>query len=255
MKRSYKIHPDYLAQAEDIHKLIDNFDYEGSEIGNQDRNTLKSVELKGQSIVIKSFRIPNLINRIAYRFFRKSKAYRSFENACRLQGLGIGTPAPIAYYEYTTPLFFKKSFYLSLHVEAEITYRNLTENLNYPDHEKILRAFTGFTFRLHENGVKFLDHSPGNTLIKFLEDGYGFYLVDLNRMVFREMNLDERIRNFERLTPHESVVRIMSDEYAKLMRQDSEEVFSKMWKYTKAFQTRFHRRRRFKNRLKFWKTS
>ncbi|NNK86694.1 MAG: Kdo domain containing protein [Flavobacteriaceae bacterium] len=255
MRRSHRIHPDYLAQEEDIHKLVETFDTRGSEIGDQDRNTLKSVDLNGQSIVIKSFRIPNLINRIAYRFFRKSKALRSFEHACKLQSLGIGTPAPIACYEFTTPFFFKRSFYISRHVDADLTYRNLTEDLNYPDHEKILRAFTGFTYELHQKGIKFLDHSPGNTLIRVFKHGYEFYLVDLNRMAFKEMKPDERIRNFERLTPHQSVVRIMSEEYAKLIDWDADEVFRKMWKNTEAFQTRFHRRRRLKKRLKFWKRS
>ena len=46
------------------------------------------------------------------------------------------------------------------------TYRELITFPNYPDREEILRQFTAFTKQLHDNGVLFKDHSPGNTLIK-----------------------------------------------------------------------------------------
>ena len=61
---------------------------------------------------------------------------------------------------------FKKSFYLSEQVDCDLTYRELITDLNYPNYETILRAFTRFTYLLHERGIQFLDHSPGNTLIK-----------------------------------------------------------------------------------------
>ena len=200
-----------------------------------------------------SFKVPNIVNQIAYRIFRKSKAQRSFEYANTLRKLNIGTPQPIAYYEFTTPFFLKKSFYLSEHLKYDITYRELTTDFSYPNYEEILRAFTRFTFTLHENNILFLDHSPGNTLIKKVNGDYKFYLVDLNRMIFKSLNNEERIKNFSRLTIHESMVQIMSDEYAKCIGESPDEVFELMWQYTNAFQAKFHRKRRLKKKLKFWK--
>ena len=75
-------------------------------------------------------------------------------------------------------------------MNCDLTFRELTKDLNYPDHEIILRAFTRFTFQLHENGINFLDHSPGNTLVKKVGKEYEFYLVDLNRMNFGFMDFD-----------------------------------------------------------------
>lgn len=233
--------------------IICNFDTKGEGFGNQDRNSLKLFQFEQTTVNVKSFRIPNCINQIAYRFFRKSKAQRSFEYAQQLQNLKIGTPQPIAFYEYKTPFLFKKSFYISEQLECDLTYRELTVNFDYPNYEEILRAFTRFTYNLHEKQVHFLDHSPGNTLIKKIGDNYQFFLVDLNRMEFRPLGFEMRIRNFSKLTIHKSMIAIMSDEYAKASGEAYNLIFDLMWKYTQDFQYKYHRRARWKNNVKFWK--
>jgi tRNA A-37 threonylcarbamoyl transferase component Bud32 len=250
---SKKIHNKFLHNKNDLDTIIYNFDTEGKPFGNQERNSLKLFDLEGLIINVKSFRIPNIVNQIAYKFLRKSKAQRSFEYAKKLQNLNIGTPQPIAYYEFKTFILFKKSYYISEQLDCDLTYRELTKDLKYPNHEAILRAFTRFTYRLHENNVLFLDHSPGNTLIKKIENDYEFYLVDLNRMKFEPMSFEDRIKNFARLTIHKSMVEIMSDEYSKCVGEPFGKVFSLMWKFTEEFQEKFHRKKRLKKKLKFWK--
>jgi len=248
-----KIQDEYSDYKYQLDRYITNFDNEGKLYGNQDRNSLKLFDLNGKTINVKSFKIPNFFNQIAYKFFRKSKAQRSFEYANRLTDLNIGTPKPIAYYEFTTTFLFKKSYYISEHLDYDLTYRELTSDLNFPDHETILRAFTRFTFQLHEKGINFLDHSPGNTLIQLNNSDYKFFLVDLNRMNFVKMDFTTRIKNFSRLTIHKSMVEVMSDEYAKCSGYDFNKVFDLMWRETEAFQERFYRKKHLKKRLKFWK--
>jgi len=148
---------------------------------------------------------------------------------------------------------FKKSFYISEHQDCDLTFRELSRDFNYPNHNEILRAFTRFTFELHNKQVLFLDHSPGNTLIKKVDDSYAFYLVDLNRMQFKTLSFEERIKNFSRLTPHQYIVEIMSDEYAKCMQMDYDTVYNLMWKYTVEFQNKHLGKQQLKRRLKFWK--
>ena len=249
MKSVYhKIYKDYKATLDGF---ITNFETSGEDFGNQDRNSLKLFKLNNIVANIKCFRIPNIFNQIAYKFFRKSKAQRSFEYANKLQEIGIGTPQPIAYYEFSSVLFFKKSFYISEQQDCDLTYRELTTNFDYPDYEAILRAFVRFTFKLHENDVLFLDHSPGNTLIKKTTNGYEFFLVDLNRMKFETLNFKTRIKNFSKLTTHKFMVEIMSEEYAKLLNVEFSKVFDLMWKETKIFQEKYHRKQRLKKKLKF----
>jgi len=169
---------------------------------------------------------------------------------------GIGTPQPIAYAENCTISGLEKSFYVSEHLQAELTYRELVENPDFPDHQNILRQFTAFTFKLHEKGIEFLDHSPGNTLIKKEADGtYSFFLVDLNRMNFHDaMDFKIRMKNFSRLTPKKEMISIMSNEYAKLYATQSEAIiFEKMWFYTNDFQAKFQRKRARKKMIFFWR--
>jgi len=236
-----------------LDSFIDTFDNTGLQFGKADRNIIKLFTLDDLTVNIKAFRIPNLINRIAYRFFRKSKAQRSFEHATRLTKFSIGTPSPIAYFENFSVLGLKDSYYVSEHLHYDLTYRELTTDFNIPNHESILRAFTRFTYALHEKGIYFLDHSPGNTLIRLNNGNYKFYLVDLNRMKFRPLDFNTRIKNFSRLTIHKFMVEIMSDEYAKCYGKDYNKVFALMWHSTQTFQNKFHRKRRLKNKLFFWR--
>ena len=249
------IHPNFLKNKSNLLTMIENFDSSGVLFGDGQRNTIKLFDLEGKTVNIKSFKIPNVINQVAYKYFRKSKAKRSFEYANKLLENGIGTPQPLAYSENFTLLGLEKSFYCSEHLQAELTFRELVQNPDYPDHENILRQFTKFTFDLHQKGIEFLDHSPGNTLIKKgSQDQYEFFLVDLNRMNFHEdMDFDSRMKNFHRLTPKIEMIAVMSEEYARLYNKKYDAVFAKMWFYTNDFQLKFHRKIARKKKLLFWR--
>jgi hypothetical protein len=243
----------YLPKKNGIIELVSDFRVKGTLFGNGARNKIKIFKLDGQEVNIKSFKVPNLVNKVAYRFFRKSKAQRSFEYAHQLLDRGIGTPYPIAYAEEKDGLFFKKSYYVSQHLQSDLTYRTLVQQKDYPQWEEILRAFTRFTYELHEKGIQFLDHSPGNTLIRLNGGDYQFFLVDLNRMNFKSLSFEERMKNFSRLTPEKEMVAVMASEYAELSNKPKAEVFEKMWGYTEEFQQKFLKKKRLKKKLKFWK--
>lgn len=235
-----------------LRQLINNFNKQGTLLAGGERNTLKNFDFEGKRISIKSFKVPNAVNKVAYRFFRKSKARRSYEYANLLLEKGVGTPYPIAYAESETFLF-TKSYYLCDWLDYDLTYRDLVDNPKYAGDTEILLAFTRFTYELHEKGILFLDHSPGNTLIKKDGDSYTFYLVDLNRMEFKAMDYDTRIANFSRLTPKKSMVSLMAKEYARLGGYNEQKTIEDMWKATSDFQEKFKRKKRLKKKLKFWK--
>lgn len=250
------VHPKFQNQESDLFYWINNFDTSGILFGDGKRNKIKLFELDGKTINIKSFKVPNLINKVAYKFFRKSKARRSYEFANTLIEYGIGTPQPIAFAERFTLLGLEKSYYISEHLQTELTFRELVEVPDWPDHDNILRQFVQFCFRLHEKGVEFLDHSPGNTLIKKVAEGqYEFFLVDLNRMNFHNaMTFEMRMKNLSRLTPKKDMVAVMSNEYAKWYKVKPEaEIFERMWAETHEFQVKFHNKIKYKKLLKFWK--
>lgn len=245
----------YKKDKNELEHFVEHFSENGKKFGDQDRNTLKIFQLNGETINVKSFKTPHLVNKIAYRFFRKGKAQRSFEYAHLLLNKGIKTPEPIAYFQEKSGVFFGKSYYLSKHLHYDFTYRELVHDIKFPNRYEILKQFTRFTFKLHEHGIEFLDHSPGNTLMVVNnQNDYDFYLVDLNRMNFHEsMDYATRINNFARLTHDKNMVSAMSAEYAKLIDEDFEKVFSDMWAATQKFQKKFQRKKEIKRKLKFWK--
>ncbi len=227
--------------------------FPNKEVLQEGRNFVVKTKLTdGQEVVIKSFIKPHFINRFVYCFLRKSKAKRSFEYAQKLQSMGIGTPEPIAFFEEFTKGGLAASYYISEFQTYDLTYRELVLVPDYPDHENILRQFTQFSFRLHEKGILFKDHSSGNTLIEKKSDGeYHFYLVDLNRMQFYEkVNFQQRMHNLRRLTPKKDMVEVMADEYAKLYGEPYDKVFGTLWEETSRFQKKYHRKQRIKKQLK-----
>tara|TARA_Y100000815_G_scaffold246713_1_gene246585 strand:- start:1178 stop:1951 length:774 start_codon:yes stop_codon:yes gene_type:complete len=253
MSVTIKIHKDSALSKDSLMKAIENFDHEGEMIGNGYRNVIKILTIDGQRYNIKEFKIPNLVNKIVYRFFRKSKAERSFLYGQRLLDSGILTPSPEAYVEYTSPLTFGKSYYISKQLEYDFTIRKLIREPKCENYESILREFTRFTFELHEKGIHFLDHSPGNTLIRKTGTGYDFYLVDLNRMEFKNLSLDERLANFARLSPKDYMLDIISDEYAKLINKPHVEVRERMFYFSEKFSSGFKKKEAFKKKYFFWR--
>lgn len=238
---------DYLKP--EIINAISNFNSFEAGFGTGKRNSVKKIELGDKIVIVKAFKIPNLINKIVYKYFRKSKAKRSFEHANKLIELGFNTPIPIGYIENFSIIGLGDSYYLSEFFDYDITFRDLSRQPDFPNREALLKEFTKFTHSLHEKGVLFLDHSPGNTLIKFNENNLVFTLVDLNRMTFKQLSHEERIKNFSRLTNKKDIIEIISDEYSRLIDKPYGLVFEKMWAYTEHFFNKFHRKKKIKRLL------
>jgi len=230
--------------------IINHFESLGEDFVVGNRNKIKIIPYNDVILNIKSFKVPSFINGVIYRFFRKSKAKRSFIYAKVLKDNNIGTPEPIAFYENKTWLRLLDSYYICEHLEVDYVFKELF-NKDIPQLDEILRQFAHFCFKLHEAGIEFLDHSPGNTLIKKRSDGtYDFFLVDLNRMKFhKKMDFTTRMRNLRRITPSEYMVKVISSEYSKLYNKTEAEVFEEMWKHNVLFHKKFDRKRQIKKRF------
>lgn len=253
MMQKIVVNQSYETSENEIKSIVNNFESINDYIAKGTRNSIKKKTLEnGKIITIKSFKIPNIVNKYVYRFFRKSKAERSYQYAKKLIDLGFKTPYPIAFAENKTGITFLDSYYFCELVEADLTYRELVEIPTWNNREEILKQFTKFTYDLHEAGIEFLDHSPGNTLIKEVgENQYEFYLVDLNRMNFHDtMDFDQRMKNFARLTPYKDMIVIMAKEYAKLYQKNEQETIDKMWLCTEEFQQKFQLKQARKKKLK-----
>ena len=255
MSINVNYNPKFSNLSDILNEIFVNFNFKGKILVNGQRNAIKLFEVEGITLNIKSFKRPNLINKIVYRYFRKSKARRSFEFASKLMEMQIGTPQPVAFFENYDFVGLKESYYACEHLENVFEFREIVQNETFENRDFIIRKFTQFTFEMHEKGIEFLDHSPGNTLIRKNNDGsYSFFLVDLNRMQFHEtIDFKTRMKNLSKITHKKDMIAVMSNEYAKLSNGDETTIFETMWKLTSDFQFRFHRKKRIKKKLKFWK--
>ena len=250
MRDNFVVHPHYSQLENELQKALQNFSKNDEYVTQGQRNVIKKVAIDGVTFNIKKFKTPNTFQSVVYRFLRKNKAMRSFEYAKRLIESGINTPFPVAYSE-SFSAGLTDSYYISQHLDYDFDFRELIHNPKFENRDEILKQFTRFTFKLHENNVNFLDHSPGNTLIVVNKNDnpqYEFYLIDLNRMWFEPMNFDKRMHNFRRLWLSKKMIQVMSKEYAELYGKPYEEVHALMSKYSRQFQKKINskklRRRR-----------
>ena len=96
----------------------------------------------------------------------------------------------------------------------------------------------------------FLDHSTSNTIIKKIDNDYKFFLIDLNRMKFKKMNSEDRLKNFRRLKLNDDLIKKISVYYSEITRIDNKVIFEKIKKYAKDFQDKRAKRKKIKQFFK-----
>lgn len=241
MSYKYKINTDYITIKDNIKNITTIFKGKNKTI-HKARNELKIIEINKIQTVVKSFKKPNFINQIIYSFFRKSKAKKSYEYALKIKDF---TPQPIAYIEFYNYSLLKNSYFISEYFHYDFTIREPLLQNNFPEREKIFRAFAHFTFQLHNNNILHNDYSPGNILIKKENDNYIFKIVDINRMSFKSLSLQERAKNFSQLWADDEILLIMINEYEKYYPTNIK--FKQNVLY---FSNQHKKRKNFKKRLK-----
>jgi hypothetical protein len=242
------INSPYIQLEEFIKKLPLFFDKEGQSIY-KSRNELKIFENNGLLLNVKRYRKPHFINRVAYTFFRKSKAKRAYENALILLSKGFETPMPVAYLEIRQGGLLKDSYFISFQCPYTRLFREFADGSTVSGREDILQSFGVLLARLHEAGILHLDLSVGNVLFEKKPDGFHFSLVDLNRMKFKKIGLVAGCRNFERLRGNNDFFRILTETYARERGFDAETCLKLVLDFQEKSERHFQRKRRLKRAL------
>lgn len=249
MNKFSSINDKYFSFQEKINLCVKNFDLEGKLIKDS-RNTVKVFRIDDLYINIKRFKRPNFINRLVYSFFRSTKACRSFLYANKLLGYNILTPDPIAYIENSKYYLLDDSFYVCKNIDYDFDMKHVFENKELQQRDKLIKKFVLFTHKLHENGVMFFDHSTSNTIIKKVEGEYKLFLIDLNRMKFKKMNFDDRLKNFKRLNLSDESIKKVSHFYSEITNVNKDVIFEKIKKHSHNFQVKRSKRKKIKNIFK-----
>ena len=245
MNKFSSINDKYFSFQEKINLCIKNFDREGKLIKDS-RNTVKVFRIDDLYINIKKFKRPSFINRLVYSFFRSTKACRSFLYANKLLHYNILTPDPIAYIENSKYYLLDDSFYVCKNIDYDFDMKHVFENKELEQRDKLIKKFVLFTHKLHENGIMFLDHSRSNTLVKKHNDDFRFYLIDLNRMKFKPLSIEERLKNFRRLKLNDEILEKVSGFYSEIVNIEKQIIFDKIKKYSDDFENGRKCRKRLK---------
>lgn len=176
------------------------------------------VQIGGQKFAIKYFKRVTLANRFIYKFFRKSKAQRSYENALVLQSKNILTPQPVAFVETYTGLQLRGAYFVSLYVDCSSLDEVVVTSPE--DGREIMTHFAQFVFKLHQENVIHKDLNLTNVLYRKTADAYQFCLIDINRMHFVQPKQTLIAKNLRLINLPIEYYAILVDEYARLSALD-----------------------------------
>ena len=216
----------------------------------QARNVIRKASWRGADYVIKSFRRPKNLNRFIYRYLRRSKARRSYENSLRLLEHGFCAPTPVGYRENVGKFSLLDSFYVSLFLPYQYTLEPVLHGTIDEDRAMILSEFGAYVYSLHVDGILHKDLSPGNVLITKQEKGIRFCLVDVNRMKFGFLSDNQRYKNFSMLWASDADLKIVVDAYAKAAGMDPSYAYSQSLYYSRRHKRRAERKEKIKRWLR-----
>lgn len=179
------IHPEYLRLEPEFEKIL-NGDYTPDIVFCNKRNVVEKVTVAGEEFVVKRYKQPPLVNRVAYCLFRKSKARRAYEYAIKLLNCGVDTPFPVACFEFYSNGLFDNGVFISKYVPYSLLENVYEESPSVEEREKILDGFVDFMLSVHKKGIMPMDMNGGNIFYhKDEETGrYMYALTDINRMKF-----------------------------------------------------------------------
>jgi len=249
-KKRYTVNSEYEFVEDFVNDLPHIFESEGTSIY-KGRNEIKVFDYEGVKLNVKSFKIPNFINKLAYAWLRGSKAKHSYEYGIEILRRGANTPEPIAFVETLKKALFNRSYYVSVHLKYDFTIRDLI-GFEFPDKENILKQFATYTYsKLHKMGIHHLDYSRGNVLVTKLEnDKYDFSIVDINRLRFEKIDYLKGLRNFAQLWASKYELEIIAKQYAQLNNQDENEAVKLLLQFDKKHKEKIYRKHKFKALIK-----
>ena len=114
----------------------------------EDRNVIRVVDYENESYVVKSFKVPNIVSRFIYSYFRSSKAKRSYLHSQKL-GKKLSVE-PIAYIEQYEKSLLTQSYYICKYYRYDYTIGEVLRNKALENRQKILKDFADFTYQLHQ---------------------------------------------------------------------------------------------------------
>lgn len=236
------IHPEFIDAASFIKQLPQSFEQEG-ELLYDSRNKVKRYRVNGKDMVVKRYKRPNIIQRIVYTFFKKSKTERAYLFAGMLRKKGFDTPHEVAYIERKKNGLFLDGYFVSLNC-SHPPLSELLRKQNFDRHPA--DALAAYMVELHKKGVLHGDLNLTNILYHTDKEGqYKFTLIDTNRSKFKPTpDKQECLENLKRLTHSKALLRYIVIQYAILRGWNPRECALEVFRYLLLFEQKRKRKRK-----------
>jgi tRNA A-37 threonylcarbamoyl transferase component Bud32 len=241
------VDPSYKQLETFVRQLPASFDT-GGEVLYAGRNTVKRFVIDSLPVVVKRFKRPNLVQRIAYTFFEKSKAARAFIFAGMLRKRGIDTPHEIAYLELKQGGLLNEMYFVS----TECNDPEIRDTLNSEQcPEELICALAEFLVQVHRQGVMHGDLNLTNILFRTNADGsYHFTLIDTNRSKFLHTPTQhDCLSNLRTLTHNRALLQRIITVYCGLQGWKADECLSEVLRQLHAMEQRRATKRKFQKML------
>ncbi|MBR5686757.1 MAG: aminoglycoside phosphotransferase [Prevotella sp.] len=215
--RNIRVNPKYEHLREFIYLLPEKMDNEGTYIYGGRRNLIKLfVAPDGTRLNVKRYKKPVFPSNIVYSTgIRKPKGIRAYTYPALLLEKGIETPEAVAYIEDRKGGLLRHSWFISI----QCPYTHLLYEMGHAAEEEyapLAMALAAYTAHMHDQQVLHLDFSPGNVLWEKTDGQYHFSIVDINRMRFGEVPMEDGSRSFARLWGPKHFLQLLVREYARL---------------------------------------
>lgn len=242
--------PAILADAASVMRMCaDPEAFAGAEMIHDGRNrlVLYTDKISGRRYVVKSFKRPNIAQRVAYTWFTPSKARRAYEYAAKLRERGISTPKETACIEVYEHGMLSRCYFVC----EECAWPSLA-SLWLPDkpfETEQIEALAAILVKMHKAGVLHGDTNIGNFL--YDAETKAMTTVDVNRTKFlnREASRKECLENMVRLTHRYDVMGKTGEHYAVQRGWNDRETVEYLLRRMHEFEQKRDRRHKIKNKI------
>lgn len=240
------VNPLYSRYRSFVESIAEYFSTNGEMIYNK-RNVVKSFDEDGMRLVVKRYKVPLFVQRVAYTWFRPSKAKRAYVFGLRLQELGINTPEPVGCVEKKRCGLFRQGYFISTYTEHDSLKDHRDELLAEPI---FFDSYVRFLIEMHEKGFLHGDQNLSNILF-WTEDGdYRFEVIDINRSHFSDgpASKSQCLSNLMRITRDRSLSGKIVGRYAEIRGWDVDQSIEYVNKQIDKYE-RKRRMRRFYHKI------
>lgn len=152
------------------------------EVVYEGRNRVARFRHDGLALMVKRFKRVNVVQQVAYTFFRPSKAERAYRFAETFRQRGISTPQRVAYMEEKRMGLFLVGYFVSLEAQGTETHLLLREVKDFS--HRLADAVAAQVVALHRQGILHGDLNLSNFLCCETGGEYHFTMIDINRSRF-----------------------------------------------------------------------